>query len=104
MIYFAREHAKNHVKLKDLPPTPSEETYHMNTKSDHENTLSCQTEEGRVDHNGHSKETAESVNGGDRRNVESTEDKLEKKEIAFQGKDIGKDRAADPENLSLIHI
>jgi len=90
------------VKLKDLPPIPSEETYHMNTKSDHENTLSCQPEEGRVDHNGHSKETAESVNGGDKRNVESTEDKLEKKEIAFQGKDIGKDCAADPENSDKV--
>ena len=97
MIYFAREHAKNHVKLKELPPTPSEETYHMNTKWDHENSLSCQTEEGRVDHNGHSKETAESVNESDKRSVESTESNLEKG-IASEGKVVGKDRAADHEN------
>lgn len=102
MTYFAREHAKNHVKLKDLPPTPSEETYHMNTKSDHENTLSCQTEEGRVEHNGYSKETAESVNGSDKRNMESTENNLGKEEIASQGKDIGKDRAANPENSDKV--
>lgn len=98
MIYFAREHARNHLRQKELPPTPSEDADNTNTNKNNQNILSDKPEKGTFDQNDHSDKTAESVNESDKESLEGTKDGSEKRGNIFESKVIEKeDCAADPE-------